>query len=83
MKRKKKHSLTVGWGGRVDKDEKEDKNKMKKNAKMQSAGWENKNKKGVQLGREVGEEREGRRNKRGQFRNVKCCISKNGVANSN
>ena len=47
----------------------------------------------VQLGREVGEEkgergemrdeRERGNNKGGQFRNIKCYISKNGIPNSN
>ena len=43
-----------------------------------------KKKKEVQLGREVGEERgeKGGMNKGGSFRNVKCCISKNGITNN-
>ena len=51
---------------------------------MWGGDWEKqkrkKNKKRVQLGREVGEEREGGRNKVGQVRNVKFYISKNGIA---
>ena len=63
----------VGWG-------KKKKKKIKK-----GCNWD------VRLGRERREEKReksgrgggGERNKGGQFRNVKCCISKIGVANSN
>ena len=55
-------------GGWVGRDEKEDKNNRKRMLKCGVGLGKNKNKKWVQLGREVGEERGERRDESGERR---------------
>ena len=84
MKNKKQNLR--GVGGWVGRDEKEDKNKRKRMLKC-GVGLEKKIKKGCHQAMRLGmrEERGERwgRNNEWQFRNIKCCINKNGVENNN